>query len=60
VTNAVVLLVRSGEFVLFDQVLEIILATSHRDQPNLAMFAHHLPVKIIAWAFVLFEGAIFN
>ena len=46
VTDAVVLLVRAGEFVLFDDVFQILLATRQADESDLAVAAHHLPVEM--------------
>src|SRR5256885_13680747 len=55
VPHTIILFVRPGKLMLFDDPLEIILATGHSNQTNLPMAAHNLPIKVKAWLPVLNE-----
>src|SRR5215472_15315455 len=59
-TDTVLLFIRAGEFVLFDNTLEVIIATGSPHDADLAVRTHNLAVEKECRLRVLFEGALGN
>ena len=58
VPDAVVLLVRPRQLVLFDGPVQVFLATGRGDEAGLRMLAHDLPVKIKTRLRILLQRAV--